>query len=129
MANCTSCRRNFGLDGDVRTQLRARGIYEARLYHARLRIKADFDVPLRYGLGSDTGAYRFGCPFIAFGVTDIRGIESPLTATLDGAPAKLLPGSGTGLLREGLNLAAPSISPESAAHLQARSRSPSSGHE
>ena len=108
---------NFSLDGDVRTELRARGIYEARLYHAKLRINADFDVPLHYGVGSDTGAYRFGRPFIAIGVTDIRGIESPLTATLDGAPVSLQAGTGTRLLLEGLHLLAPGLSSESTAHL------------
>src|SRR5215469_6948126 len=93
---------NFSLDGDVRTELRARGIYEARLYHARLRIKADFDVPVHYGVGSDASPYRFGRPFIAVAVTDIRGIESPLSATLDETPAKLLPGTRTRLLGDGL---------------------------
>jgi inner membrane protein len=67
---------DFLLDGDIRTELRARGIYEARLYHARLRVKADFAVPLHYGVGADIGTYRFGHPFIAMGVTDIRGIEA-----------------------------------------------------
>jgi len=109
---------NFGLDGDVRTERRARGIYEARLYHARLRINADFDVPLHYGVGADTGGYRFGRPFIAIGLTDIRGIESPLAATVNEAPATLLPGTGTRLLLDGLHLAARDLDPERAAHLQ-----------
>jgi inner membrane protein len=109
---------DFALDGDVRTELRARGIYEARLYHARLRLKADFDVPVHYGVGPDTGAYRFWRPFIAVGVTDIRGIESPLSATLDDTPATLLPGTRTRLLRDGLHLIVPGVGPENAAHLQ-----------
>jgi inner membrane protein len=109
---------DFALDGDVRTELRARGIYQARLYHARLRLKAGFDVPVHYGVGSDTDAYRFGRPFIAVGVTDIRGIESPLSATLDETPVKLLPGTRTRLLRDGVRLIVPGLGPESAAHLQ-----------
>ena len=42
---------SFRLEGDVPTELRSRGIYQARLYHAKLRIRADFDVPLHFGLG------------------------------------------------------------------------------
>lgn len=109
---------HFRLNGEVRTELRARGIYDARLYHANLHLNADFEVPLHYGLDSDMAAYRFGRPFIAVGVTDIRGIESPLAATVNGTPAKLLPGSGTALLHDGIHLLAPSIGPDSPAHVQ-----------
>lgn len=108
----------FQLEGDVRTERRARGIYEARLYHANLRIRADFAVPLHYGVYSELAAYRFGQPFIAVGVSDIRGIESPLRATLDDAPLQLLPGTGTVRLTGGLHADVSSIGPESPAHLQ-----------
>src|SRR5215467_11208531 len=46
----------FGLEGEVRTERRARGIYEARLYHANLRIRAEFDVPTQYGVNSAPAA-------------------------------------------------------------------------
>ena len=106
------------LEGNVRTERRARGIYEARLYHANLGIKAAFAVPLHYGVESDFAAYRFSTPFIALGVTDIRGIESPLRATLDDMPLPLLPGTGTARLAGGLHADVSSIDPEKPAHLQ-----------
>jgi inner membrane protein len=93
---------SFRLDGDVRTELRSRGIFVARLYHAKLKINADFEIPVDYGV-TEPAAYRFGQPFIAVGVSDIRGIESPLTATLDGVALKLLPGTGTELLQGGVH--------------------------
>jgi len=108
----------FSLEGDIPTELRARGIYEARLYHANLRIRANFDVPLHYGVGSEIGGYRFGQPFIAVGVSDIRGIESPLTATLDGVSVKLLPGTGMDLLPGGIHVTPTTVGPENPAHLQ-----------
>src|ERR1700761_4308238 len=40
----------FHLQGDVRTERRARGIYEARLFHANLQLGATFTVPLHYGV-------------------------------------------------------------------------------
>jgi inner membrane protein len=108
----------FQLEGNVRTERRARGIYEARLYHANLRIKAAFAVPSHYGVESDFAAYRFGTSFVAVGVTDIRGIESPLRATLDDMPLPLLPGTGTARLAGGLHADVSSIDPEKLAHLQ-----------
>jgi len=105
------------LEGNVRTERRARGIYEARLYHANLRIKAAFAVPFHYGVDLDFAAYRFGTPFVAVGVTDIRGIESPLRATLDNVPLPLLPGTATARLAAGLHADVPLIGPDPA-HLQ-----------
>jgi inner membrane protein len=109
----------FRLEGEVHTERRARGIYEARLYHANLRIRAEFAVPFQYGVASSEFAtYRFGQPLIAVGVTDIRGIESPLRATLNDMPLQLLPGTGTVRLPGGLHADVSSIAPESAARLQ-----------
>jgi inner membrane protein len=109
----------FRLEGGVQTERRTRGIYEGRLYHASLRIRAEFDVPLHYGVGaSEFAAYRFAQPLIAVGVADIRGIESPLKATLNDAPLQLLPGTGTVRIPGGIHADVSSIVPESATHLQ-----------
>lgn len=108
----------FQLEGNVRTERRARGIYEARLYHANLQIKAAFAVPLHYGVESDFATYQFGTPLLAVGVTDVRGIETPLRATLDGLPLALLPGTGTTRLAGGLHAELSSMDPENASHLQ-----------
>ena len=108
----------FTLEGEARTELRARGIYEARLYHAHLRIRTDFDVPSHFGLGPDATGYRFGQPFIALGVSDIRGIESPLAAHLNDQPVKILPGSGTALLPGGLHVMTPFTSSEQPTQVQ-----------
>jgi inner membrane protein len=109
---------SFKLAGEMRTERRERGIYAARLYHARLQIGAEFDIPPHYGVSSDLSAYRFEEPFIAIGVTDIRGIESPLTVILNDAPLKLLPGSGTNLLQGGLHAPVATFGTESPVHLQ-----------
>jgi inner membrane protein len=109
---------SFRLEGEVRTERRARGIYEVRLFHANLRMTAVFAVPLHYGIDSELVAYRFGQPFIALGVSDIRGIESPLSATINGTPLQLLPGIGTVVLADGVHADIPSIGPDSPSHLQ-----------
>ena len=90
------------VDGELPTERRARGIYEARLYHASLKIHATFAVPLHYGLQNDLSAYRFGQASIAIGLSDIRGIESTSPATVDGNSVKLQPGTTSTLLGGGL---------------------------
>ena len=99
----------FQLDGAIPTELRARGIYEARLYHANMRIQANFQIPPHYGVGADAASYRFGQPSIALGVSDIRGIENASKVLLNGAPLKLLAGSTSSLLGQGLHAPIPPV--------------------
>jgi inner membrane protein len=97
----------FRVDGSIPTELRARGIYEARLYHANLHIQASFQIPPHYGVGADAAAYSFGQPSIAVGVTDIRGIENASRMALNGASLKLLPGSTSPLMGPGIHAPIP----------------------
>jgi inner membrane protein len=108
----------FRLQGDVRTERRARGIYESRLFHANMHITAAFAPPQHYGIDSEYAAYRFGQPFVAVGVSDIRGIESPLKAMVNGTSLQLLPGVGTVLLTGGVHADLPSLSPDEPGQLQ-----------
>lgn len=73
----------FELDGQVQTELRARGIYEARLFHADNRISGHFSVPAQLGIKEDFADYRFDQPFLAVGISDIRGIENALKLELN----------------------------------------------
>ncbi len=94
----------FEVDGDIPTERRARGIYEARLYHAHLQIRSTFQVPDNYGVTEDLAAYHFGPPAIAVGVSDIRGIEGSSKVLLNGAVGRVLAGTTSGLLGAGLHV-------------------------
>lgn len=96
----------FVLDGDVRTELRYRGIYQARLYHSDSQINGEFKVPANYGI-SDVDAYRFGEPFIAVGISDVRGIGNDLKLQLNGASLGFEPGSGDDSFGSGVHVALP----------------------
>ena len=108
----------FKLNGQVPTELRKRGIYEARLYHANLQIHATFDVPARYGVGDEAQLYRFGPPVLALGVTDIRGIQSVSKMTLNGAPLKVLAGSTSDTLGPGLHATVAAVNEAEDTHLE-----------
>lgn len=83
----------FVLDGTASTELRSRGIYQARLFHAQNRISGQFKVPANWGITSDLDDYRFDKPFIAVGISDIRGIQNGLQLQLDGRTLDFAAGS------------------------------------
>ncbi len=83
----------FALDGSASTELRSRGIYEARLFHASSRISGQFRIPANWGIKSDLDDYRFDAPFIAVGISDIRGIQNGLQLQLNGKTLDFVAGS------------------------------------
>ncbi len=97
----------FDLDGKVRTELRARGIYEARLFHASNRISGHFQLPAQYGLGENFADYRFEQPYLAVGISDVRGIENALSLELGEQRLAFLPGTRLGWLGDGVRVVLP----------------------
>lgn len=93
----------FELDGKVRTELRARGIYEARLFHADSRIKGHFELPEKFGLEDGFEDYSFDRPFLAVGISDVRGIENALKLQLNGQSLEFEPGTRVARLGEGVS--------------------------
>lgn len=98
---------SFVLDGSMTTELRHRGIYEARLYHADNRVHGSFLVPASYGIGEDLESYRFEQPFLAVGISDVRGIQNVPKLAFGGQALDFAAGSGDRLLGDGLHVALP----------------------
>lgn len=97
----------FELDGQVQTELRARGIYQARLFHADSRISGRFEVPAQWGITEDFADYRFEPAFMAVGISDIRGIENALKLELGSQRLAFAPGSQVDWLGEGVHVLLP----------------------
>ena len=97
----------FELDGKVQTELRARGIYQARLFHADNRISGRFELPAQLGITEDFADYRFEPAFLAVGISDIRGIENALKLELGSQRLEFEPGSQVDWLGEGVHVALP----------------------
>lgn len=91
----------FELDGKVQTELRSRGIYQARLFHADNRISGQFVIPPQWGIDEDFADYQFEQAFVAVGISDIRGIENALTLQFNGQDLDFIPGSNVDWLGEG----------------------------
>ncbi|MEB0048607.1 MULTISPECIES: cell envelope integrity protein CreD [unclassified Pseudomonas] len=99
----------FELDGQVQAERRSRGIYEARLFHADNRISGHFSIPEQLGIREDFADYQFDPPFLAVGISDIRGIENALKLELDGQQLDFVPGSKVGFLGEGVHVNLPAL--------------------
>ena len=99
----------FELNGNVSTELRARGIYEARLFHAENRISGHFTLPERLGIKQNFADYQFEPPYLAVGISDIRGIENALQLELGTQRLDFVPGSQVGWLGEGVHVTLPAL--------------------
>lgn len=103
----------FVLEGQVGTELRARGIYEARLYRSDSQVSGHFRLPARLGLGDDLGFYRFEKPVLSVGISDIRGISNDLQLRLNGQTLSFAPGSGDDNFGAGVHAPLPALDAQS----------------
>lgn len=98
----------FKLDGKLQTEVRSRGIYQARLYHSTNRVDGYFQLPAQFGL-VDFGDYRFEPAFVSIGITDVRGIENDLAVRVNGRLLRFQPGSRSDLLGSGVHAQVPQL--------------------
>lgn len=100
------------LDGQLKTELRQRGIYTARLYHADNKIDGTFILPAHYGITEDLADYRFELPYISLGISDIRGIENSLKLNWGDKILVAEPGSRLKILGNGVHVKLPDANHE-----------------
>ncbi|MFI8481768.1 cell envelope integrity protein CreD [Pseudomonas sp. NPDC078700] len=97
----------FSLNGTMRTELRSRGIYQARLYHSDNRITGSMSLPANYDVSDKIEDYSFEQPFLSVGISDIRGINNDLKLELNGQRLSFQPGSGEPILGSGVHVPLP----------------------
>lgn len=87
--------------GDLRNTPKYRGIYEARLYQSDLQLRAAFD------LGKDpmpeADHLDWGKPYLALGVSDVRGISEMPRGTLNEEPLDFAAGPGLSVFASGVH--------------------------
>lgn len=88
--------------GTLKTQVRRRGIYRARIFNADTRLTGKFEMPAHFGITGDAASYRFGQPRLVLGISDVRGIGNALSLQAGGARIAFVPGTGTALLPAGV---------------------------
>ena len=107
----------FELAGQVHTELRSRGIYEARLFHADNQISGYFNVPEQLGITKDFDSYQFDQPYLSVGISDVRGIETGLKLQLGDKEVDLSPGTRVEWLGEGVSANLPPLDGRQATQL------------
>jgi inner membrane protein len=110
----------FAVDGKLKTERLARGIYEARLYYADNNISGHFDVPVNYGITENLPDYEFDSPYIAMGIKDIRGIQNGLSIQINNDRVDMQAGSKLKILGEGVHatIKHPDLSQKSILHFK-----------
>lgn len=77
----------------VRVEERHRGIHKAQVFRSTNRLRAVFQVPPHLGLEGSTTIAGEGPAWLAFGVSDSRGLHRPPVVHWEGAVLDVQPGS------------------------------------
>jgi inner membrane protein len=78
--------------GQLTPERRHRGIYEAVVYRAQLRVQGIFQAPPLTDLGVSAADIRWPEAFVALGISDLKGIRSSLRLRWDGQLRSFEPG-------------------------------------
>lgn len=92
------------IDSKMNTELRSRGIYRAHLYHTKNILDGKFILPPDFGITDDINHYAFEPAYIAFGISDIRGIENSLNLQWNEQTLAAQPGAQLKILGNGIHV-------------------------
>src|SRR5437773_7619135 len=87
---------------DAEISEKARGIYKARLYSARLHARGSVDVPARGRFEDGTSRYKWGAPRLVLGISDPLGIRAAPAVSVNDRNYDFAPGPGDSALAGGL---------------------------
>lgn len=92
------------IDGQLRTEILKRGIYEVNVYQSELVFKGSFSSEELRKSGEDMDALQFGKAAICFNLTDMRGISEQISITLNDSVYVFEPGvDGRGIDNVGVH--------------------------
>ncbi len=77
---------NLSIDGDVKPEIRHRGIFDVVVYESGLLIKSDFQQPDFNALAIPEELVQWKDAYMVFGITDLRGISDNPTFLVGGKP-------------------------------------------
>ncbi len=88
---------------DTEISEKARGIYKARLYGAKLQAQGAFSLPARAGLEDGASRYKWDAPRLVLGISDPLGIRAAPAVSVNGRNYGFAPGPGDSALAGGLH--------------------------
>ena len=90
-------------DGSADVDARYRGLYKALVYQTKGVWRAQFDVPPNLGLGIPSSLISVGNAYLAFGLSDARGLRGAPQITWEGREASVKTGAKLDSLGDGLH--------------------------
>lgn len=108
---------SFKADGILNPSVRKRGLHEVRVYDWQGELAASFDAEI--SPKQEDGQYTFGQPFIAFGISDVRGLRGTPQVQVNGNRLKIQQGAGLAG-KTGLHVLLPQIEGRQRLRLETR---------
>jgi inner membrane protein len=88
---------------------KARGIYKARLFSAKLQAQGTIGVPASASLEDGKSRYKWGTPRLVIGIADPHGIRAANSASVGNKRYDFVPGTGEAALAGGLHAPLPDV--------------------
>ncbi|MDQ5944598.1 MAG: inner membrane protein [Pseudomonadota bacterium] len=95
--------QKLAIDGEINTETRSRGLYQARLFHLSARLVGSIDIPAHLGIDSTRNLIDARAELV-FGVADPRGVSNDPEVTINGKQYHFLPGTNNALAGQGVHL-------------------------
>jgi inner membrane protein len=84
--------KRLSVKGDIKPEIRYRGIYEAVLYNADITLEGMFELPDLQELDVAAKDILWSRSFVSLGIKDMRGIKENITASVDDQNISVTPG-------------------------------------
>ena len=94
---------NLDVTGDMQSQKRHRGIYEAVLYETKLHFKGNFAAGFLNATSTLPASAELKNARLLFGVTDVRGIRNSVSIAWDSSHISAQPGGKDEVVTSGFN--------------------------
>lgn len=94
---------NLQVSGDMSSEKKHRGIYEAVLYNTKLKVKGDFDKDFMNVMPALPGNANLAEAKILVGISDVRGIRNKVAMQWNGTTLNAQPGVVDEILNSGIS--------------------------
>jgi inner membrane protein len=95
--------QRLGLEGEIGTEIRSRGLYQARLFHLGATLDGSIDLAAHLGIEASRHVQDVRA-FLVFGVADVRGITNDPEVVVNGRKHRFIPGTRNFFAGNGVHL-------------------------
>ena len=90
-------------DGAADVEAKYKGLYKTLVYQTKGIWRARFDVPVHAGVTANPATITFGNAYLAFGLSDVRGLRGTPKITWDGRDVNVANGAKLAALGDGVH--------------------------